>query len=47
MQTTATLVSDEELEQLMESFDDDALGAIIKERQVEKPFAIELTLDEL
>jgi len=44
---TAYLVPAEEYELLMDKLEDYELGKIVKERQAEKPFAIEVSLDDL
>lgn len=44
---TAYLVPAEVYEQLLEKLEDYELGKIVKERQAEKPLAIEVSLDEL
>jgi antitoxin StbD len=44
---TAYLVPADVYEQLLEKLEDYELGKIVKERQAEKPFAIEVALDDL
>lgn len=44
---TAYLVPASVYEQLLEKLEDYELGKIIKERQAEKPLAIEVALDDL
>jgi antitoxin StbD len=44
---TAYLVPADVYEQLMDKLEDYELGKIVKERQEEKPFAIEVPLDDL
>jgi antitoxin StbD len=44
---TAYLVPAVVYEQLLEKLEDYELGKIVKERQAEKPFAIEVALDDL
>jgi len=44
---TAYLVPAEEYERLMERLEDYELGKIVKERQAEKAYAIEVALDDL
>jgi antitoxin StbD len=44
---TAYLVPAVVYEQLLEKLEDYELGKIIKERQAEKPLALEVTLDDL
>ncbi|MDD2662055.1 MAG: type II toxin-antitoxin system Phd/YefM family antitoxin [Methylococcales bacterium] len=44
---TAYLVPAAEYELLMDKLEDYELGKIVKERQAEKPFAIEVSLDDL
>lgn len=44
---TAYLVPADVYEQLMDKLEDYELGKIVKERQAEKPLAIEFSLDDL
>ncbi len=44
---TAYLVPADVYEQLLEKLEDYELGKIVKERQAEKPLAIEVSLDDL
>ncbi|MEQ1558514.1 MAG: type II toxin-antitoxin system Phd/YefM family antitoxin [Methyloglobulus sp.] len=44
---TAYLVPADVYEQLLEKLEDYELGKIVKERQAEKPLAIEVALDDL
>lgn len=44
---TAYLVPADVYEQLLEKLEDFELGKIVKERQAEKPLAIEVSLDDL
>jgi antitoxin StbD len=44
---TAYLVPAPVYEQLLEKLEDYELGKIVKERQAEKPLAVEVTLDDL
>lgn len=44
---TAYLVPADVYESLMDKLEDYELGKIVKERQAEKPLAIEVTLDDL
>jgi antitoxin StbD len=44
---TAYLVPADAYEQLLEKLEDYELGKIVKERQAEKPFAIEVAPDDL
>lgn len=44
---TAYLVPANVYEQIMEKLEDYELGKIVKERQAEKPLAIEMSLDDL
>ena len=44
---TAYLVPADVYEQLMDKLEDYELGKIVKERQAEKPLAIEVSLDDL
>jgi antitoxin StbD len=44
---TAYLIPANVYQQLLEKLEDYELGQIVKERQAEKPFAIEVSLDDL
>jgi antitoxin StbD len=44
---TAYLVPAKVYEQIMEKLEDYELGKIVKERQAEKPLAVEVSLDDL
>ncbi|MBM4208811.1 MAG: type II toxin-antitoxin system Phd/YefM family antitoxin [Gammaproteobacteria bacterium] len=44
---TAYLVPADVYEQLLEKLEDYELGKLVKERQAEKPLAIEVSLDDL
>ncbi len=44
---TAYLIPADTYQQILERLEDYELGMIVKERQHEKPFAVEVNLDEL